>query len=146
MTTLADIEARWCRPGRGTRGFADVAHYAHSDIVWLVECVARVSAQRDAAEDQASTLRDENGTLREQVADLHDRDAERIMDLEHAREETRAETIAAVVAYLRASANAEHPVERGVPSLSPAGRGLLLLHADRIERGARLREGEPFPG
>jgi hypothetical protein len=50
---------------------------------------------------------------------------------------------AAVVAYLRASANAEHPVERGVPSLSPAGRGLLLLHADRIERGEHRREGEP---
>lgn len=49
-------------------------------------------------------------------------------------ERLRAEN-AAVVAYLRASANAEHPIERGVPSLSPAGRGLLLLHADRIERG-----------
>jgi hypothetical protein len=115
MTTLADIEARWCRPGHGTRGFADVAHYARTDIVWLVGY----------------------------IADLHDRDAERILDLEHAREETRAETIAAVVAYLRASANAEHPVERGVPSLSPAGRGLLLLHADRIERGEHRREGEP---
>jgi len=42
---------------------------------------------------------------------------------------------AAVVTYLRAAANAPHPIERGVPSLSTAGRGLLLLHADRIERG-----------
>lgn len=115
MSALAKIQARWCRPGHGTRNFADVAHYAHSDIVWLVE----------------------------HIADLYDRDAERVMDLDHAREETRAETIAAVVAYLRASANAEHPIERGTPALSPAGRGLLLLHADRIERGDHRREGEP---
>ena len=47
---------------------------------------------------------------------------------------------AAVVAYLRERANAPHPVERGVPSLSPAGRGLLLLHADSIERGEHRRE------
>lgn len=46
----------------------------------------------------------------------------------------------AVVAFLRERANAEHPVERGVPSLSPAGRGLLLLHADCIERGEHLKE------
>jgi hypothetical protein len=47
---------------------------------------------------------------------------------------------AAVVAALRASANAPHPIERGVPSLSPVGRGLLLFHADRIERGEHLKE------
>jgi hypothetical protein len=47
---------------------------------------------------------------------------------------------AAVVAYLRKQANAPHPIERGVPSLSPAGRGLLLFHADRIERGEHRRE------
>lgn len=51
-----------------------------------------------------------------------------------------AEERAAVVAYLREQANAEHPIERGVPSLSPAGRGLLLLNADRIERGEHRRE------
>lgn len=45
-------------------------------------------------------------------------------------------------AYLRAAANAPHPIERGVPSLSPAGRGLLLLHADRIERGEHRRNGD----
>jgi len=50
---------------------------------------------------------------------------------------------AAVVAWLRAHANAPHPIERGVPSLSPAGRGLLLLHADRIERGEHRRQEEP---
>jgi hypothetical protein len=47
---------------------------------------------------------------------------------------------AAVVAYLRKQANAPHPIERGVPSLSPAGRGLLLFHADRFERGEHRRE------
>ena len=56
--------------------------------------------------------------------------------LENAAHEERA----AVVAWLRAHANAPHPIERGVPSLSPAGRGLLLLHADRIERGEHRRE------
>jgi hypothetical protein len=45
-----------------------------------------------------------------------------------------------IVAYLRARANAEHPIERGVPSLSPAGRGLLLLMADRIELGEHLKQ------
>lgn len=40
----------------------------------------------------------------------------------------------AIVAFLRARANASHPIERGAPSLSPAGRGLLLLMADAIER------------
>jgi len=49
---------------------------------------------------------------------------------------------AAVVAWLRESATAPHPIERGVPSLSPAGRGLLLLHADAIERGEHRREEE----
>ena len=45
-----------------------------------------------------------------------------------------------IVAYLRARANAEHPIERGIPSLSPAGRGLLLLMADRIELGEHLKQ------
>lgn len=45
---------------------------------------------------------------------------------------------ASIVAFLRAKANAPHPSERGVPSLSPAGRGLLLLMADAIERGEDL--------
>lgn len=45
---------------------------------------------------------------------------------------------AAVVAWLREKANAEHPIERGVPSLSPVGRGLLLLYADHIESGAHI--------
>ena len=45
---------------------------------------------------------------------------------------------AAVVAFLREKANAEHPIERGVPSLSPVGRGLLLFHADYIERGEHI--------
>ena len=54
-------------------------------------------------------------------------------------EELKAER-PAVVAWLLESANAPHPIERGVPSLSPAGRGLLLLHADSIERGEHRRE------
>lgn len=47
---------------------------------------------------------------------------------------------AAIVAFLRERANASHPIERGVPSLSPAGRGLLLLMADVIERGHHLEK------
>jgi hypothetical protein len=47
---------------------------------------------------------------------------------------------AAVVAFMRAAANAPHPSELGAPMLSPSGRGLLLLHADFIERGEHRRE------
>jgi hypothetical protein len=50
---------------------------------------------------------------------------------------------AAVVAALVAAANAPHPIERGVPSLSPAGRGLLLLWAGRIEAGLHRPGGDP---
>ncbi len=50
---------------------------------------------------------------------------------------------AAIVSHLREAANAPHPIERGVPALSPVGRGLLLFHADRIERGEHLRTEEP---
>lgn len=50
---------------------------------------------------------------------------------------------AAVVRYLREAANAPHPSELGAPMLSPSGRGLLLLHADFIERGDHLRTEEP---
>jgi len=46
----------------------------------------------------------------------------------------------AVVAYLRVKANAPHPIERGVPALSPAGRGLLLHIADLISRGDHRSE------
>jgi hypothetical protein len=46
---------------------------------------------------------------------------------------------AAIVAYLRERANAPHPTEAGERLLSPAGRGLLLLMADRIERGEHLK-------
>lgn len=68
---------------------------------------------------------------------------ERIRELAlQAAAEMASEDRAAVVAWLRESANAPHPIERGVPSLSPAGRGLLLLHADIIERGEHRREEE----
>jgi len=100
-------------------------------------------AKLEAAQRERDVARAEVERLRAEVADLRDRDAERLLDNEHAYDEgydagTRrgyeAER-AAVVAYLRERANAPHPTERGVPSLSPAGRGILLLHADRIERG-----------
>lgn len=52
---------------------------------------------------------------------------------------------AAVVAALVSAANAPHPIERGVPSLSPAGRGLLLLWAGRIERGAHRDRRKEVP-
>lgn len=42
---------------------------------------------------------------------------------------------AAIVAYLCQRANAGE-TRQGLPVMSPAGRGLLLLMADRIERGA----------
>ena len=50
---------------------------------------------------------------------------------------------ATVVRYLREAANAPHPTELGAPMLSPSGRGLLLLHADFIERGDHLHTEEP---
>lgn len=46
-----------------------------------------------------------------------------------------AQECAAIVAYLRERANADE-TRQGLPVMSPAGRGLLLLMADRIERGA----------
>ena len=83
--------------------------------------------------------------VKELITELRERRAQvdgyRMMidGLENAAHEERA----AVVAYLRKQANAPHPIERGVPSLSPAGRGLLLLHADRFERGEHRREEKP---
>lgn len=57
------------------------------------------------------------------------------------RDMERADT----VAWLREHADAEHPIERGVPSLSPAGRGLLLLHADCIAEGKHRRSPSTSP-
>jgi hypothetical protein len=54
--------------------------------------------------------------------------------------EGRKQGIAQIVAYLRTQADAEHPVECGVPALSPAGRGLLLRLADHIERSEHHNE------
>jgi hypothetical protein len=54
----------------------------------------------------------------------------------------RAEERAAIVAWLRERANARHPTEAGERLLSPAGRGLLLLVADRIETGDHLKVKE----
>jgi len=51
----------------------------------------------------------------------------------------------AVVAYLRATAHAPHPVEADTPMLSPSGSGLLLLEAARIERGAHRDHREEGP-
>ncbi len=81
-----------------------------------------------------------------EVRDLRMQRDEHMIDSEHAYDEgfdagTRRgyeDERALVVAVLRKAANAPHPIERGVPSLSPAGRGLLLFHADRIERGDHL--------
>ena len=80
--------------------------------------------------------------LRHDVADLQMQREQNIIDNMHAYEEGVAEGERRAVAYLRERANAEHPIERGAPSLSPAGRGLLLLHADAIERGEHRREEE----
>ena len=78
--------------------------------------------------------------LRHDVADLQMQREQNIIDNMHAYEEGVAEGERRAVAYLREQANAEHPIERGVPSLSLAGCGLLLLHADIIERGEHRRE------
>lgn len=80
--------------------------------------------------------------LRHDVADLQLQREANIIDNMHAYEEGVAEGERRATVYLRERANAEHPIERGVPSLSPAGRGLLLLHADRIERGEHLKKEE----
>jgi hypothetical protein len=64
-------------------------------------------------------------------------------EVERARAAERAAERAAIVAYLRESANAPHPIEAGERLLSPAARGLLLLLADRIETGDHMKvEGE----
>jgi hypothetical protein len=55
-------------------------------------------------------------------------------------EDSAREERAAVVTWLREEANAPHPIEAGERALSPAGRGLLLLAASRIERGEHRRE------
>jgi hypothetical protein len=76
--------------------------------------------------------------LRLRVANLEAALERAEADAADARREHRAAVTkerAAVVAALVSAANAPHPIERGIPSLSPAGRGLLLLWADRIERG-----------
>lgn len=61
-------------------------------------------------------------------------DRSEISEVERAREQERA----AIVAYLRERANADE-MRQGVPVMSPAGRGLLLLMADRIEREEHLK-------
>ena len=92
-----------------------------------------------AAMGDVKTLLAEVERLREECHTLR-LWAEEAARAENANAEDAKRERVAVVAYLRERANAEHPIERGVPSLSPAGRGLLLLHADIIERGEHRRE------
>lgn len=61
---------------------------------------------------------------------------------ERGRAKGHSEERAAVVAWLREVADVPHPIEHGAPMLPPAGRGLLLLLADCIERGEHRREEE----
>ena len=90
---------------------------------------------------RGANLRTECPTrLRAEVERLHlDRD-----DIEHAynfaRDKAKLLERQAVVAWLRAEANAPHPIEAGERALSPSGCGLLLLNASRIERGEHSRE------
>lgn len=65
---------------------------------WKAE-VARVSDLRDVAAKEASTLRDDNGMLRDQLIDLREQHAEQ---LTLAREEGRREACADMVAWLQA--------------------------------------------
>jgi hypothetical protein len=84
--------------------------------------------------------------LRRRVANLEAALERAEANAADARREHRAAVTAeraAVVAALVAAANAPHPIERGVPSLSPAGRGLLLLWAGRIEAGLHRPGGDP---
>jgi len=67
-------------------------------------------------------------------------DQRRLIDF--LRVDEKAKERAAVVAWLRAKANAAHPSELDAPALSPSGRGLLLLAADCIERNDHRKEVE----
>ncbi len=51
------------------------------------------------------------------------------------RREGAEQERARIVAFIRREANDMHPIETAEYNLSPAGRGLLLLMADQIERG-----------
>ena len=88
--------------------------------------IAELVVQRDVARAEAATMRSW---------------AEEAAAAENANAEDARKERAAVVAWLRAEANAPHPSEAGERALSPSGRGLLLLAASRIERGAHRREG-----
>lgn len=130
-------------------------------VVSMVENVVDAATAREAGitfsavSDIANDYIRGNGTfsyLVERLRELALNSAEKIasqrhddhiMDVQHAFQEGGEEERRKVAAWLRERANAEHPIERGVPSLSPAGRGLLLLHADLIERGEHRREETP---
>jgi len=100
-------------------------------------------------EEELNELRTEVEKLSAEALEREERTARIMLEAERHRRiadeaveriESAETERAAVVAYLRKQANAPHPIERGVPSLSPAGRGLLLFHADAIERGEHRKE------
>ena len=96
--------------------------------------IAEVGAEGPMdAEDAAREAVARMARLRE-LADQKAHEAGLYARRMEAAQRSRSAERAAIVAWLRERANAPHPIERGVPSLSPAGRGLLLLMADRIER------------
>jgi len=95
-------------------------------VIDLFECV-----------EEIKQLREEIHTLRLWVEEAAHAENLNARDAQNER--------ADVVAFLRESANAPHPIERGVPSLSPAGRGLLLFHADRIEHGLHKKKDNESP-
>lgn len=90
---------------------------------------------RQSAHQDREDLLAEVERLQHDIADLQMLRDEHQMDVMHAFQEGGEEERRKTVAWLREHADAEHPVERGEPALSPAARGLLLLHADHIERG-----------
>jgi hypothetical protein len=99
MIDLDALKARVLRPEHG--GFMpDLCLVSGADIAALIAEVERLCEERDAAAYEASTLRDENGTLREQVADLQLMRDEHLMDNENAMDEGRDKERAAVVAWL----------------------------------------------
>jgi len=104
----------------------------------LVEEVERLRGERDAAAHETSTLRDENGMLREQIADLRMQRDEHLIDNEHAYDEGGHAERAAVVAWLRAECGSPGHEDRYCAYCS-VRRNI----ADDIESGEHRRAREP---
>lgn len=117
----------------------DIWHTGGPGGPWLEAATEEAARSIVQAIDELLALRAERDTLRAEVEALRTDRTLRAFDATTASFEERA----AVVAWLRAEADAPHPVESGERRLSPAGVGLCRLLADCIERGEHRREEEP---